>query len=316
MIEIIKRSPDLFTYIFIYFLSLFVYILYTMPRSIKEEDVLLVKSNKNVFSFKHDFSKESYDKAISFSSFKNRFYRIQISVVTDHNSLGDKIYVRVHQHGSNSTFKVTVDAIYNGSKVTDVMDNQYSECFLFSGHGLYFRKQFYFKFQFAHVRPVHDGNIGTKRMAIGLPIAQTKGTRTLFEDAKKFLNGGQQVTLIASNGRVMVPERLLMARSSAFEAMFTHDTIEKRKLEVNLSEFEENVLESFVHFFSTDQILNGKDTSLQLYILADKYDIQSLKVKARQDVLFNIKHLDKQHVMNVFSKIEPNTVKNGILLNH
>ena len=137
--------------------------------------------------------------------------------------------------------------------------------------------------------------------------------KTMLDDLLKFVLAGKQVTLVGNNGKVTVSKRLLQARSPALQAMLTHDTKEKRESQIELEEFDAKTLEAFVCFLATDEVIFDKETILGLYILGDKYDLQSLKLKARKLTLARTKELDPKKVFDVVSKIDTDMIEKCFL---
>lgn len=122
-------------------------------------------------------------------------------------------------------------------------------------------------------------------------------------DLKSFIERGQTVTLIGHDGNVTVPKRILKLRSTALEAMFNHDSQEKLTGQIELKDFNKQTLEAFGHFLMTGDIIYGKETALGLIILGDKYDIQKMKEAGEDFVKRNIKRMDKDDLIDVWSKV-------------
>lgn len=131
----------------------------------------------------------------------------------------------------------------------------------------------------------------------------------ILDDLLKFVSNGNQVTLMGYDGNVFVPRRLLQARSQTFEAMFTHDMEEKQNSQINLSDVSMNTLEAFTRFLSTDKVIFNAKTIIELYIIGDKYNIQSLKLLSRKLMLEHKQDLNSEEVYNVISKIEPDLIE-------
>lgn len=58
----------------------------------------------------------------------------------------------------------------------------------------------------------------------------------------------------------------------------------------------------------TGKVTDGKETALGLILLGDKYDIQAMKTSAEQFVKKNIAEMDKEDVIDIFSKVSRDTL--------
>lgn len=104
--------------------------------------------------------------------------------------------------------------------------------------------------------------------------------RSFMADVTKQLSTSDTVRLISSNGTVEVKKDFLTIRSSVFQAMFNNDTKEAKNLQVDMVNFNKEVLEAFVKFLMTDSIDNAENIAFQLSTLGDRYDIPLLKAEA------------------------------------
>lgn len=120
---------------------------------------------------------------------------------------------------------------------------------------------------------------------------------------KSYIERGPTVTLIGYDGSVTVSRRLLKICSSPLEAMFDHDSKEKQTGEIKLDEFDVQTLSAFKDFLLLGQIVDGKQTALQLVLLGDKYDIQQMKEAAEKFIKKNIRYFDKDDVLDIFHKV-------------
>ena len=103
----------------------------------------------------------------------------------------------------------------------------------------------------------------------------------MFEDLHKYFLI-TDVTLVGSDGSVGAKMELLKVRSSVFRTMFGNEANEEYQTKVvNIPDFTKAALEAFVHFLATGQMKAPKDNACDLLLLAEKYDVQSLKSKAR-----------------------------------
>lgn len=69
-----------------------------------------------------------------------------------------------------------------------------------------------------------------------------------------------------------------MARSKVFQAMFSHDSIEKKRGVVDIPDCDPQVMEQFLFYIYSGKVQNlNQDSVLGLYYAADKYDVVLLK---------------------------------------
>ena len=114
-----------------------------------------------------------------------------------------------------------------------------------------------------------------------IPNSGARGL-SLISDLASFLKFSlnlvdPDVSLIASNGSVRCHKFLLVARSDVFRAMFDHDCDEKRTATVKMPDAAVDILREFIHFLSSDEVKNMKKYAMDLFVLADKYNIKKLK---------------------------------------
>lgn len=118
-----------------------------------------------------------------------------------------------------------------------------------------------------------------------------------------YIERGPRVLLIGSDGKVSVPMRALEIRSETFETMFKYRFKMMQTLKIKLKDFDCNTLDAFSYFLATGRIKNGKETALGLILLADKYDIEDMKVAAEKFVTDNFDAMEPKNVLDTFSKV-------------
>lgn len=128
-----------------------------------------------------------------------------------------------------------------------------------------------------------------------------------------FIERGPSVTLVGSDGSVSVPKRLLEMWSEALEAMFNHDSLEKRTGQIRMEDYNAKTLTAFKQFLLTGKIENGNETALGLILLADKYDVQVMKKAAEDYVKQNFQEMDKDEVLDILQKVSRNTLFNAMI---
>lgn len=136
--------------------------------------------------------------------------------------------------------------------------------------------------------------------------------RSFMADIRKNLSTSDTVRLISSNGIIEANKDLLTIRSSVFQAMFNNDTKEAETLQVDMANFNMEVLEAFVKFLMTDSIDDVEDTALGLFILGDKYDIPLLKAEAGRSMLNNLSEENFDEVFSWILKLQPELTKEAV----
>lgn len=139
--------------------------------------------------------------------------------------------------------------------------------------------------------------------------------RTLVDDVKVYVEEGKKLTLIGHDGRTTVSKRLFKIRSRAFDSMFNHNMKEKQTGEVEMSDFDVKTLDAFAHFLVHEDIKDGTETALGLYLLSDKYDVPALKLQTEKFILDNLKEFDLNQVFDIFVAINRPLVMNGFFKN-
>lgn len=124
-------------------------------------------------------------------------------------------------------------------------------------------------------------------------VMTTPEVRLLFDDLKIFLDGQPSVILRGSDTEISVAKELLEMRSSVLKAMFSHDMKETNTSIIDLPDFKSITLQAFCNFLLTDEVIPNNETALELYNLADKYDIQGLKNISTQYICNNWNNLEK-----------------------
>lgn len=264
------------------------------------EEIIVVKSDKNIYEFDRNGTATCVQK-ISFSKFKNRVFQITSSMYADDRSFGDRLYLKITLDGIFDLGKISVSATasYNNMAVEYVFSGTKYCCYMFSGEGIHFRKPVHFKLSFSHL---DDPN---SRSQVDLDRNLKSSTNTFLDDFKKVVKDSKKVTLVGSDGSVEIPKLLLQIRAASLKAMFAHDTKERRESRIVLKDFKVKTLKSYIHFLTTDELKNGKETALELYIFADKYDVPGLKNVARKYVLENVGQFGLDEVFDTFMMIDP-----------
>ena len=97
------------------------------------------------------------------------------------------------------------------------------------------------------------------------------------------------VKLVTRCGKVLKAHKIILAsRSQTFAAMFGHDMLENKTNSVEITDVVHEVLKEMLRFIYMGQVENMETVASDLFIAADKYDIQDLKSKCANYIANNI----------------------------
>lgn len=256
-------------------------------------DIIEVGSDKWTIShdiFNLDLSKKlRFNGSTSVFSVNRQLFIVNDSVncvvltVLAESSLSHTIEYRIHHHGLELSFEGKLTETKTGSPPLYCINNIEGEITL--------------ELKLTHIDDLSFGGFFTP----------------LKSDLESYIERGPIVTLIGNDGTVSVPRRILELRSKALEVMFDHDSKEKQTGQIELKDFNSKTLEAFACFLMTGEIVNGKETALGLIVLGDKYDIKGMKTAGENFVLENIAQMNKNDVIEVFSKVSVDLVYDAIV---
>ena len=97
------------------------------------------------------------------------------------------------------------------------------------------------------------------------------------------------IKLVTSCGKELKAHKCIVAADSpTFAAMFKHDMVESNSNTVNISDVDHEVLKEMLRFIYMGQVENIETIASDLFIAADKYDIQDLKNECANYIANNI----------------------------
>ena len=97
------------------------------------------------------------------------------------------------------------------------------------------------------------------------------------------------VKLVTSCGKELKAHKnILASRSPTFAAMFTHDVLENKLNSVTITDVDYDILKEMLRFIYKDEIEHMETVANDLFIAADKYDIQDLKDECANYIANNI----------------------------
>lgn len=104
-------------------------------------------------------------------------------------------------------------------------------------------------------------------------------------------------TIITGSKRFPIHKYILGTQSSAFAAIFQNNMKERIEGKMKIEEFSENAVEEFLRFFYTFNIQNDQN-AMELFALADKYDVPNLKTITEEMIL---KKVNKKNALDILN---------------
>lgn len=241
------------------------------------EDVIFF--SQPVYSINLDFNKFSlFQKRIIIPSYNPHVF--EIVGIKRKSMIGEYFIFTIIQKEVKSSYKIHVSITTNsGESCTEIVTNLHPTTRPMQLPD----RVFVFKLIFEHLPTIQE-------------------TRSLADDLKPHFDEGPFIILIGSDGEISVSKLALQLRSSVLKAMFTHDMEENRTLTIDLKDFKCITLQAFCNFLSTDSTEVNNETGLELYELADKYDIQRLKKLTEEYILTNLEDFDRNEVFKILIK--------------
>lgn len=96
------------------------------------------------------------------------------------------------------------------------------------------------------------------------------------------------VTIVVEDRKFQAHRAILAARSPIFAAMFSHEMAESKLNIVTITDVEPEVFDVMLRFIYTDSVENLKDMALKLLQVADKYDLEKLKILCEESLGRNL----------------------------
>ncbi|XP_014230689.1 uncharacterized protein LOC106655019 [Trichogramma pretiosum] len=96
------------------------------------------------------------------------------------------------------------------------------------------------------------------------------------------------ISLVVGSEKFPVHKEILSSKSDVFAAMFKHEVQENDTKIVKIEDFEADVIDEMIRFMYTDEIKIPIEHPQDLYAVADKYQIEDLKAKCLEFLIFNL----------------------------
>lgn len=118
------------------------------------------------------------------------------------------------------------------------------------------------------------------------------------------LTHGKNHDLIIKVGDKELPahQDILRARSHVFEAMLDYDMQEKSSGFIDVPDCDPEAMEEFLSYIYTGKVETDQGTMLELYYIADKYDMQGLKNECRNFIRNSLSHTNILKVIQLAVK--------------
>lgn len=142
----------------------------------------------------------------------------------------------------------------------------------------------------------------TKDFAVVPESGETgvKKMKRLLKKLSKLQESGIQTDFVIKVGdeEFKVHKCVLAMHSSVFEAMFNTECEESRTNQLKVTRFEAAAVKDFIHFLYNG-VIRSIENAVDLFELADKYDIEDLKSDAKEIILENINDSNAFEVFNL-----------------
>jgi len=113
----------------------------------------------------------------------------------------------------------------------------------------------------------------------------------MYNDITRLLGDTDTTDMVVKcgeNGMIRVHSLVMMARSPVFYSMLTTDMVEKREKEVNITDWEVEVVEQMINYMYTATVSPKFSRLAELLALADKYCIAPLVTLCSNQLALNI----------------------------
>lgn len=97
----------------------------------------------------------------------------------------------------------------------------------------------------------------------------------------------KDIKFVVGDESFMAHKFVITARSEVFHAMLLHDTKEKKEGVIEIKDVSMQALRSFVIFLYTNRVEGIEEKVVELLMLADKYNVQSLQDKCKDYMYAN-----------------------------
>jgi hypothetical protein len=178
------------------------------------------------------------------------------------------------------------------------------------------------------VRHLHDDVIITIEIfyhptdtdLTGSPTSGSRG-QNLLSDLSSLLNYSlhlidPDITLIAKDGSVRCHKFILIARSDVFRAMFDHDCDERRTGTITMIDATADVLRELVHFLTSDEVRNMNKHAIDLFVLADKYNITKLKHDCETHISQNVNDETSIRLLDLCRTIRSKVIEKSLFMHY
>lgn len=119
------------------------------------------------------------------------------------------------------------------------------------------------------------------------------------------------VKLVTACGKELKAHKVFLAsKSEIFAAMFTHDVLENKSNIVNIPDVDHEILKEMLRYIYTGQVENMENVAIDLFIAADKYDIQDLKSMCEKHIANSLTVENAIQIFDLADKYNAEQLKN------
>lgn len=150
--------------------------------------------------------------------------------------------------------------------------------------------------------------------ALPSPYNYLPNVNGLSEDFGKLFKDedAKDVTFIVEMKEIKAHKFVLAARSPVFKKMFEIDMQEKSSSEIKITDVEFETLVAFLEYVYSDKFTSKVNNGVMLY-LADKYDLEGLKVQAANSILRNMNSNNAVTVLILFDRYRVPKLKGEVV---
>ncbi|KAL7298845.1 hypothetical protein TKK_0008584 [Trichogramma kaykai] len=122
------------------------------------------------------------------------------------------------------------------------------------------------------------------------------------------------VKLITSDDNdIPAHKNILAVASPVFRAMFTHDMLENKGNSVEITDTPYNILVEMLRFIYTGDIVSTKtDTVLEILAVADKYQVDNLKIKCEKILSANLSTKNAIEILSASQKYDAMDLESNV----
>lgn len=178
-------------------------------------------------------------------------------------------------NGAEHEPKESISSISRGKScfVYDTNSSKVSDSCLFDGH---------LTVQFK-ITLFNDISHESDKAVLGT-VAAASSKNSILDQYEELLNSAKlsDVTIVVGDKKFPAHKAILASRSPVFSAMFEHEMLENKKNVVEISDVHPEIMAEVLRFIYADKVNNIKETAADLLVVADKYQLESLRLMCEE----------------------------------